>query len=80
VTRFSIFDFSIGFPIFFKLSPKMLYLGPNYPRKVGQIAIYYFVTPLAMFGFRELEYELLGTLEEYTLGKSLRISLENALY
>ncbi len=25
----------------------MLYLGPNYPRKVGQIAIYYFVTPLA---------------------------------
>jgi hypothetical protein len=26
----------------------MLYLGPNYPRKVGQIAIYYFVTPLTM--------------------------------
>jgi hypothetical protein len=37
VTRFSIFDFSIGFSNFLKISPKMLYLGPIYPRKVGHI-------------------------------------------
>jgi hypothetical protein len=24
----------------------MLYLGPNYPKKVGQIAIHNFITPL----------------------------------
>jgi hypothetical protein len=37
VTRFSILDFLIGFPIFFKFSPKMLYLGPNYPKIGGPI-------------------------------------------
>jgi hypothetical protein len=37
VARFSILDFSIGFQFFFKFSPKMLYLGPIYPRKVGHI-------------------------------------------
>jgi hypothetical protein len=26
----------------------MLYLGPNYPRKVGQIAIHNFITPLSI--------------------------------
>jgi hypothetical protein len=46
VIRFSNLDFSIGFPNFFKLSPKMLNLGPIYPRKVGHIAIYNFLTPL----------------------------------
>ncbi len=37
VIRFLILDFSIGFWIFLKFSPKMLYLGPIYPRKVGHI-------------------------------------------
>jgi hypothetical protein len=46
VTKFSILDFSIGFPISFKFSPKMLYLGSIYPGKVGHIAIYNFLTPL----------------------------------
>ncbi len=31
VARFSIFDFSISFPNFFKFSQKILYLGHNYP-------------------------------------------------
>ncbi len=46
VTRFSILDFLIGFPNFSKLSPKMLYLGPIYPRKVGLFVILNFLTPL----------------------------------
>ncbi len=37
VGRCSISDFSIGFPNFFKLSPKMLYLGPIYPKFGGPI-------------------------------------------
>jgi hypothetical protein len=38
VIRFSILNFSIGFPNFFKLLPKMLYLGPIYP-KIGALLI-----------------------------------------
>ncbi len=37
LTRFSILNFSIGFPIFRKLSPKMLYLGPTDPKIKGPI-------------------------------------------
>jgi hypothetical protein len=49
VTRFSILDFSIYFPNFFKLSPKMLYLGPIYPRKWGPIEIFHFLPPLLTY-------------------------------
>jgi hypothetical protein len=49
VTRFSILDFLIGFPNFFKPSPKMLYLGPDYPKNWGHIPVenfQFFYTPL----------------------------------
>ncbi len=36
-TRFSSLVFLIGFPIIFKLSPNMLYLGPMYPKNWGRI-------------------------------------------
>jgi hypothetical protein len=37
VTSFSILDFLIGFPNFFKLSPKILYIGSIYPKNWGHI-------------------------------------------
>jgi hypothetical protein len=46
VTRFSIFDFSIDFTNFFKLSPKMLYLGLIYTKIGGPIEICHFLPPL----------------------------------
>ncbi len=43
MTRFSNLDFSMGLPNFFKLSPKMLYLGPNHPKKLRLFVIYNFL-------------------------------------
>ncbi len=43
--RFSILDFSTGFQISFGSSPKMIYLGPIYPRKVGLVVIPNFLPP-----------------------------------
>jgi hypothetical protein len=36
----------MDFPISFKLSPKMLYLGPKHPKKWGLIEISHFLPPL----------------------------------
>jgi hypothetical protein len=45
----------MGFPNFFKLSPKMLYLGPNYPKKLRLFVIYNFLTPINLLDFFWLE-------------------------
>ncbi len=44
VARFSNLDFSMGFLNFFKFSPKMLHLGPNYSKKLRLFVIYNFLT------------------------------------
>jgi hypothetical protein len=37
IFQFSILGFLVSFPNFFKLSPKMFYLGPIYPKNLGHI-------------------------------------------
>jgi hypothetical protein len=51
----------MGFPNFFKLSPKTLYFGPKYPKKLRLFVIYNFLTPISMVDSKNslvLQYDL----------------------